>query len=130
MQQVVTRLGDRITEITGRPWAWMISVLIVVLWALGLLHNGLHNAGYVLVIQTISSIVTLVMVFLIQHSSERSNRAIQLKLDALIAAQENTENKIIGVEERPATEIKKLQEEAREQLREAEEEEQESTDGM
>jgi low affinity Fe/Cu permease len=128
MQQVVTRLGDRITEITGRPWAWVISVLVVLAWAIGLFHYGLHNDGYILVIETVSSVVTLVMVFLIQHSTERSNRAIQLKLDALIAAQENTENKIIGVEERPATEIKKLQEEAREQLREAEEEDEEASD--
>jgi low affinity Fe/Cu permease len=126
MQHAVTRLADSITELTGRPWAWVLSVIVVAVWVLGLLHYGVHDAGYLLVIQTISSVITLVMVFLIQHSTERSNRAVQLKLDALIAAQENTENKIIGVEERPAAEIKKLQEEAREQLREAEEEEQET----
>lgn len=121
MQQTITRIADRITELTGRPWAWILSTVVVFVWVLGLLHYGVHDAGYVLVIETISSVVTLVMVFLIQHSTDRSNRAIQLKLDALIAAQENTENKLIGAEERPAVEIKKLQEEAREQLKEAEE---------
>jgi low affinity Fe/Cu permease len=126
MQKSITRLADRITEFTGHPWAWVSSVFVVLLWGMGLFYYGLGNNGYIRVIETLSSIVTLIMVFLIQHSTERSNRAIQLKLDALIAAQENTENKIIGVEERPAREIKKLQEEAREQLLEADERDQET----
>ena len=120
MQRTVTRFADRVTELTGRPWAWILSLLVVLIWALGLLHFGLDDQNYILVIETLSSIVTLLMVFLIQHSTDRSNRAIQLKLDALIGAQENTEKKIIGVEDRPAVEIKKIQEEAREQLYEAE----------
>ena len=116
MQRTVTRFADRVTELTGRPWAWILSLLVVLIWALGLLHFGLDDQNYILVIETLSSIVTLLMVFLIQHSTDRSNRAIQLKLDALIGAQENTEKKIIGVEDRPAVEIKKIQEQAREQL--------------
>jgi low affinity Fe/Cu permease len=120
VQRTVTRFADRITELTGRPWAWILSLSVVLIWALGLFHFGLHDPNYILVIETLSSIVTLLMVFLIQHSTERSNRAIQLKLDALIGAQENTEKNIIGVEDRPAVEIKRIQEEAREQLYEAE----------
>ncbi len=117
-----SRIADYVSNLTGSPWASIAAVLVVLLWLLGLFHYGLQSSGYELIINTATSVITFIMVFLIQHSSNRDTRAVQLKLDALIAAQDRAENKLIGAEELPAREIKALQTEAREQLRDAAEE--------
>jgi low affinity Fe/Cu permease len=119
VQRNFSRIADVVTDWTGSPWASILAVVIVAGWGLGLVHYGFQDQNYQLVINTGTTIVTFIMVFLIQHSTNRGSRALQLKLDALIAAQDRAENKLIGAEELSEVEIKELQIEHREQVRQA-----------
>jgi len=115
-------MADYITDWTANPWASILAIMVVTVWLVGLFRYGIQDTNYQLIINTSTTIVTFIMVFLIQHSTNRGTRAVQLKLDALIAAQDHVENKLIGAEELPEVEIKALQDEAKEQIKEAAEE--------
>jgi len=79
-------MADHITDWTGNPWASILAAVIVTAWLLGLFRYGVQDSNYQLLINTGTTIITFVMVFLIQHSTDRGTRALQLKLDALIAS--------------------------------------------
>jgi len=81
-----SRMADHITDWTGNPWASILAAVIVTAWLLGLFRYGVQDSNYQLLINTGTTIITFVMVFLIQHSTDRGTRALQLKLDALIAS--------------------------------------------
>lgn len=79
-----TRAISNVTASAGSFPAILVAVALVVLWCVGaaFVPGGLGNTGYQLVVSTVSSIVTFIMVFVIQSSQNRDNRAMQAKLDA------------------------------------------------
>jgi low affinity Fe/Cu permease len=77
---------------------------------------GWSNA-WQLIVNTTSSIITLVMVFLIQHTQRRDTQAIQLKLDELIRVNSEARNELISLEAKPETAVEEIRE-AFEELRE------------
>ena len=107
----------------GRPVAFAGAVTVIVGWALLGPFFGFSDT-WQLVINTSTTIVTFLMVFLIQSTQNRDGRAIQIKLDELIRAMEGAQNALLDLEEldeedliRIRTRYEKLAEEAREQLR-------------
>src|SRR6266550_968613 len=78
----------------GHPLAFFIAVLIIVVWALAgpIFH---FSDTWQLVINTGTTIVTFLMVFLIQNTQNRDSEALHLKLDELIRATKNTQNRKI-----------------------------------
>jgi len=106
-----SRLIDTITEALGHPMAVAMAVGLVVGWlAFGPIFH--FNDTYQLLINTATTIITFVMVFAIQHTTNRETRAINLKLDDIIAAMSGTHDKLVGVERKSEAAIKRLQEEA------------------
>jgi low affinity Fe/Cu permease len=84
----------------------------VVIWAVGLLFvkGGLFNARYEMLITSITTIITFVMVFIIQSTQNRESRAMQTKLDALLIAKQGlNERELLGLEDRPDATIKDVQ---------------------
>jgi low affinity Fe/Cu permease len=73
-----------LTAAAGSFSAILISLVLVVVWLLAapFVRGGFANTNYQLIVSTVSSIVTFVMVFVIQSSQNRDNRAMQAKLDA------------------------------------------------
>ena len=92
------RFASRITRWVGSPLAFCLSLLTVVAWAaLGPVFH--YSEDWQLVINTGTTIVTFLMVFLIQQSQNKDSVALHLKLNELIASNRNASNRMIGIEE-------------------------------
>jgi low affinity Fe/Cu permease len=87
-------VSDRITQVMGTPWTLLVAVALIVVWALTGPIFGFSDT-WQLVINTTTTIITFLMVFVIQTSQNRESKAIQLKLDELIMANERARNRVI-----------------------------------
>lgn len=100
------RLAVATSRISGRPVTFLLAVAVVLVWAItGPLFH--FSDTWQLVINTGTTIVTFLMVFLIQATQNRDTLALQLKLDELILATKDARNHIAGIEEAPDQEIEK-----------------------
>jgi low affinity Fe/Cu permease len=79
------KLAGRVAEAAGTPWAFLVAVLVVIVWIVSgpIFH---FSDTWQLVINTGTTIVTFLMVFLIQHTQNRDAKALHLKLDELLRA--------------------------------------------
>ena len=97
MDRVFTRIASAIAFLAGRPLAFILALLGIVVWAVtGPLFQW--SDTWQLVINTGTTIVTFLMVFLIQNSQNRDAAAMQAKLDELIRAQKGARGQFIGLE--------------------------------
>lgn len=101
------RFANAATKFTGSSPAFISAAGIIVLWALcGPLFN--YSETWQLVINTGTTIITFLMVFLIQKAQNKDGKAIQLKLNELIAAQEHTSNRMVDIEDLTEDELDQL----------------------
>jgi low affinity Fe/Cu permease len=104
---VLERLSIRVTEWAGSSVAFGIAVIVVLVWALtGPVFH--YSNTWQLVINTGTTIVTFLMVFLIQRAQNKDSRAAQLKLNEIVAALEGASNRLINVEDLSEEEIQVL----------------------
>ncbi len=93
----------------GSPWAFLIAVGVILVWALtGPVFN--FSSDWQLVVNTGTTIVTFLMVFLIQNTQNRDARAMHLKLDELIRAVPKARNEFMEAEEEDMDEIEREKE--------------------
>ena len=92
------RFADWAAAWTGRPEAFILAAAIVFLWALSGPFFG-YDEAWQLAISTGTSVLTFLMVFLIQHSQSRGMLALQVKLDELIRATHHADNALAAVED-------------------------------
>ena len=92
-----TRFAKRTATLTGRPAAFLAAALVIAVWAISGPLFGFSDT-WQLVINTGTTIVTFLMVFLIQNAQNRDGAAIQAKLDELIRAVSHARNEFIGIE--------------------------------
>jgi len=119
-----TRFAKVTARHTGHPLAFAAAVGVIVVWAVtGPLFG--YSDTWQLVINTGTTIVTFLMVFLIQNTQNRDSEAVQIKLDELIRAVEGAENALLDLEELDEYELDamrekylKMAEEARSKLEE------------
>lgn len=101
------KLAYRVTLWTGSSWAFSVALLLTLLWLIsGPVFQ--FTDTWQLVMNTVSSIVTFLMVFLLQRSQNKDNLAMQIKLDELIASQRGASNRLINVEELSEQEVRAL----------------------
>lgn len=107
-QKLFRRFSTAVAAATGSPWAFVVASAAVIVWA-ALGHHYHYSDTWQLVINTGTTIVTFLMVFLIQNTQNRDARAIQLKLDELIRASEGPRNRLINLENCSDEEIARLE---------------------
>jgi low affinity Fe/Cu permease len=107
------RFACKVSEVVGSYWAFIAALAIVIAWAVtGPLFH--FSDSWQLVINTGTTIVTFLMVFLIQATQNRDGKALQLKLDELIRAQRSARNVFADLEHASEAELKRFEEEFRE----------------
>ena len=104
------KFASKAAEIVGAPWAFTTAVVIVIVWVIAGPFFG-YSDSWQLVINTGTTIVTFLMVFLIQNSQNRDAKAIHLKLDELIRSIKGARNLLIDLENVPEEELRSFQEE-------------------
>jgi len=101
------RFAQRVSAITGSPAAFIIAVATIVVWgALGPVFG--YSDTWQLVINTGTTIITFLMVFVIQHTQNKDTTAMQLKLDELIRANKNAHNVLMDLEDLREDELAKI----------------------
>ena len=107
LDELFSKVANAVAHVTGRPLTFLACCLLVLAWALS--GPAFHFSDtWQLVINTGTTIVTFLMVFLIQNTQNRESAALHAKLDELIRAVEKAENRYIGLERRSEAEIDEL----------------------
>ena len=97
-QSLFESFANKATVFTGSSAAFIIATLIVIIWAVtGPVFN--YSETWQLVINTGTTIITFLMVFLIQKAQNKDSKAIQIKLNELIASNEKASNRIVDIED-------------------------------
>jgi low affinity Fe/Cu permease len=103
MNRMFSEIASYVAHQTGRPITFLIAVAIIVCWALtGPIFN--YSDTWQLIINTATTVVTFLMVFVIQNSQNRDGIALQVKLDELIRSS-HAHNRFIGIEHLTEEEI-------------------------
>ena len=100
------RTATAVSDLAGSAWAFTVALAVILTWAVTGPIFGFSDT-WQLVINTGTTIVTFLMVFLIQNTQNRDAKATQLKLDELIRAIGNARNQLIGAETEPEEEIER-----------------------
>lgn len=98
LQTAFDHFASRVTRWAGSPAMFCLALSVVLVWALmGPAFN--YSENWQLVINTLTTIVTFLMVFLIQQSQNKDSVAVHLKLNELLAANRHASNRMIGIED-------------------------------
>lgn len=112
MSNLFHKIATKASGVVGSPLAFVGALLIIIVW----LFTGpiFHFSDtWQLIINTGTTIITFLMVFLIQNTQNRESKAIQIKLDELVKAVKGARTSLVGIEEVSDTELEKLQQQFR-----------------
>jgi len=115
-----SHFAKRASEAAGHTWTFLIAMLVIIIW----LVSGpvfRYSDTWQLIINTGTTIVTFLMVFLIQNSQNRDTEALQIKLDEIIFRMENAQNTLLDLEELDEEHLNSIRETYREEARKARE---------
>ena len=107
MNEFFRKFSSVTSEIVGSSWSFIAAVLIIIIWGASGPAFG-YSDTWQLVINTGTTIITFLMVFLIQNTQNRDARAIHLKLDELLRAQKGARTSMANLENLPDEELKRL----------------------
>ena len=107
LSELLEKFSYQATKATGTSVAFVVAVLVILIWAItGPIFH--YSDTWQLVINTGTTIITFLMVFVIQHSQNKDTVAIQLKLNELIAASHDASNRLISIEDLTDEELETL----------------------
>jgi len=109
MERFFTAFATRIANFAGQPEAFIVALGLIFVWSLtGPIFD--YSDTWQLVVNTATTIVTFLMVFLIQNSQNRDAAAMQAKLDEIIRASSQARNRFIGIEHLTERELRDIRE--------------------
>lgn len=108
MNDFFRRLATQASEAVGSPWSFLTAALIVVLWAVTGPLFGFSDT-WQLVINTGTTIITFLMVFLVQNTQNRDAKATHLKLDELLRASQGARTGLVNLEALSDEQLAELQ---------------------
>ena len=112
LKEAFHKVARRVSNAIGTPLAFVLALLAVIAWAVtGPLFH--YSDTWQLVINTATTVVTFLVVFLIQNTQNHDSRAIHLKLDELLRAVKRARNELVDLEEMSDAELAKLEAEFR-----------------
>jgi low affinity Fe/Cu permease len=104
MEQFFTKLASRSASLLGEPMAFVLSMVLVLVWAAS--GPFLHwSDTWQLIVNTATTVLTFLAVFLIQNSQDRDGAALQAKLDEVLRAVDSARSEFIGIEHLTEKEI-------------------------
>jgi low affinity Fe/Cu permease len=110
LDDIFTAIATWIAEASGQPAAFVVALITVLIWAVtGPIFD--YSETWQLVINTGTTIVTFLMVFLIQNSQNRDTASMQAKLDELLYALDGAREQFIGIEHLSSGEIERIRRE-------------------
>lgn len=109
MNKIFSNVASKTAEAIGSPWAFIIAISAIILWLVSGPLLGFSDT-WQLIINTSTTIVTFLTVFLIQHTQNKNDKATQLKLDEIIHSIKNARNDFIDLEDVDEKKLKKLRE--------------------
>ena len=113
MGDMFHRFAESVARAVGSSWAFILAVLVVVVWAAtGPMFD--YSDTWQLLINTGTTVVTFLMVFVIQNSQNRDSRVIALKLDELLRAHEGARTELVGLDHMSDEELEAVQAQFRE----------------
>ncbi|MYN14457.1 low affinity iron permease family protein [Pusillimonas sp. TS35] len=112
MQEPFRKFAEATSKAAGSPWAFSAAIGLVVIWAISGPLFGFSDT-WQLVINTGTTIVTFLMVFLIQNAQNRDSLTLQLKLDELLCAVKGARDGMVNLEDLSEESLNKLREEFR-----------------
>jgi low affinity Fe/Cu permease len=101
------RFAKLTARISGKPVSFMLAVAVIILWAITGPIFGFSDT-WQLVVNTGTTIITFLMVFLIQNTQNRDSEAMQVKLDELIRAAKDAQNALLDLEELEEEELDRI----------------------
>src|SRR3954447_16429026 len=110
MNKMFAKFASKTSDFTGSSWAFLSAVAIIVVWAISGPIFGFSEV-WQLVINTGTTIITFLMVFLIQNTQNRDAKAMHLKLDELLRGVEGARTSMVDLEDLSDEDLKKLQSE-------------------
>ncbi len=108
MNETFRKFAQKVSQMAGTSWAFIFAVLIIVVWA-GTGPVFKYSDTWQLVINTGTTIITFLMVFLIQNTQNRDAKAIHLKLDELIKGVKGARTGLVNLEQLSDAELERLQ---------------------
>ncbi|MBY5461689.1 low affinity iron permease family protein [Rhizobium leguminosarum] len=106
MSKFFSKFATHISDLSGRPGTFVVAVTLVIGWAVLGPFFG-YSETWQLVINTSTTIITFLMVFVLQNSQNRDGKALQTKLDELILTSQ-AQNKFVGIEKLDEEELRKM----------------------
>jgi len=107
MKDLFHRIAGKAAELVGSPWTFIGAVAVILMWAVSGPLFGFSDT-WQLVINTGTTIITFLMVFLIQNTQNRDARATHLKLDELIRSTKGARNSMVSLENSSEEELDML----------------------
>lgn len=107
MNAAFSKFSSLVSDLMGKPIAFILALAVVCIWGVSGPFFGFSEV-WQLVINTGTTIVTFLMIFVLQNSQNRDGKALQAKLDELILTSKSAENRFIGIEKLDEKELREL----------------------